>query len=45
MLVHTDQGATFSLEEIREWLHAAGFENVRTLDIPAPSPLILAEKI
>ncbi len=45
MLVHTDEGATFSFEEISEWLRDAGFSNMRLLDVPAPSPLILAEKV
>jgi SAM-dependent methyltransferase len=44
MLVSTDEGNTFSLGEIRGWLHQAGFENVRTLEAPGPSPLIRATK-
>jgi SAM-dependent methyltransferase len=44
MLVNTDQGDTFSFSEIHDWLAAAGFRDVRTLDVPAPSPLILATK-
>jgi SAM-dependent methyltransferase len=44
MLVNTEQGDAFSFEEISSWLHEAGFENVRTLDAPGPSPLILADK-
>jgi 2-polyprenyl-3-methyl-5-hydroxy-6-metoxy-1,4-benzoquinol methylase len=44
MLVHTEQGDTFSFAEIGEWLRGVGFTNVRQLDAPAPSPLILAEK-
>jgi hypothetical protein len=32
------------LEEIGSWLRSEGFENIRTLDAPAPSPLILADK-
>jgi 3-hydroxy-5-methyl-1-naphthoate 3-O-methyltransferase len=44
MLLHTAEGDTFSLDEIRGWLIGVGFENVRTLDIPGPSPLILADK-
>lgn len=44
MLMHTDQGDTFSFAEIRDWLHEAGFTDARTLDIPAPSPLVLATK-
>jgi 3-hydroxy-5-methyl-1-naphthoate 3-O-methyltransferase len=44
MLVNTDQGGTYAFEEISDWLRTAGFTNVRSLDAPGPSPLILAEK-
>lgn len=44
MLVHTDEGDTFSFEEIKSWLEEIGFESVRALEVPAPSPLILATK-
>ena len=42
MLVHTEHGNAYTFGEIRAWLEEAGFVNVRTL--PAPSPLILADK-
>lgn len=44
MLVNTDEGDTFSIEDISGWLREAGFEDPRTLDSPGPSPLILANK-
>ncbi|HYW43391.1 MAG TPA: class I SAM-dependent methyltransferase [Bryobacteraceae bacterium] len=44
MLVLTDQGDTWSFNEIAGWLREAGFENPRTLDSPGPSPLILADR-
>jgi ubiquinone/menaquinone biosynthesis C-methylase UbiE len=44
MLVNTDCGDTYSFEEIGEWLHEAGFENVSALATHGPSPLILATK-
>jgi precorrin-6B methylase 2 len=44
MLVNTDNGDTFSFEEISAWLAEAGFTNARTLDAPGPSPLVLATK-
>jgi precorrin-6B methylase 2 len=44
MLVNTDNGDTFSFEEISAWLTEAGFINPRTLEAPGPSPLILATK-
>ena len=44
MLVNTDNGNTYSFEEIAEWLKDVGFTNAHTLDSPGPSPLILATK-
>jgi len=44
MLVFTDEGDTFSFNEIAAWLREAGFENPRTIDAPGPSPLILANR-
>jgi precorrin-6B methylase 2 len=44
MLVTTDIGDTYSLGEVSSWLSDAGYREVRTLDVPGSSPLILAEK-
>ena len=44
MLVNTDQGDTYSFNEISSWLTEAGFTNPRLLDAPGPSPLVLATK-
>lgn len=44
MLVNTDDGDTYSFEEISAWLKEAGFTNPSLLDSPGPSPLILATK-
>lgn len=44
MLVNTDEGDTFSFEEISEWLREAGFVDARLLEAPGPSPLVLATK-
>jgi len=44
MLVNTDDGNTFSFEEIAAWLRDAGFVDARTVDTHGPSPLILATK-
>lgn len=44
MLVNTQEGNTWSFEEIGAWLEEAGFRNPRLLDAPGPSPLILATK-
>jgi len=44
MLVNTDQGDTWSFDEIAGWLKEAGFTNPRQIEAPGPSPLILATK-
>jgi 2-polyprenyl-3-methyl-5-hydroxy-6-metoxy-1,4-benzoquinol methylase len=45
MLVNSDQGDTFSFEEIRNWLQDVGFERVRTVEAPGLAPvLVLATK-
>jgi ubiquinone/menaquinone biosynthesis C-methylase UbiE len=44
MLVNTENGNTYSFEEIREWLELAGFFNVGAVPAPGPSPLIFANK-
>ena len=44
MLVHTEAGDVFTMREYRQWLKDAGFRKVQTLDVPGPSPLILATK-
>jgi SAM-dependent methyltransferase len=44
MLVHTEDGDTFSFEEISQWLLAAGYDSPYCLEAPGPSPLILATK-
>ena len=43
-LVNTEDGDTFTVPEISNWLTKAGFENPRVLEVPSPSPLILANK-
>jgi len=44
MLVNTTAGGTYSLGEIGAWLQEAGFTNVRQMDAPGPSPLVLADR-
>jgi hypothetical protein len=41
MLVNSDQGDTFTFDEIRSWLHDAGFERVRTAEAPGLAPLLI----
>lgn len=44
MLINTDEGDTFTFDEYRQWLEASGFGEVRTLDVPAQSPIIIATR-
>jgi ubiquinone/menaquinone biosynthesis C-methylase UbiE len=44
MLVNTDEGNTFTFNEIAGWLKEAGFSDVRQLEAPGPSPMTLATK-
>lgn len=45
MLVNSEHGDTFSLDEIGGWLRESGFEQIRTVDAPGLAPkLILATK-
>jgi ubiquinone/menaquinone biosynthesis C-methylase UbiE len=44
MLVNTDAGDTFTFGEMAGWLREAGFTDVRPLEVPGPSPLVLATK-
>jgi len=44
MLVHTDEGDTFTFKEMTGWLEQSGFRQVRQVDLQAPSPLLVATK-
>lgn len=44
MLVNTEEGDTFTFKEMSQWLREAGFKNPRLLNVPAVSPLVLADK-
>ena len=44
MLLHTTEGDVFTMREYRQWLKDAGFKKVSSIQVPAPSPLILAVK-
>jgi len=44
MLLRTEEGNTHTFAELKEWLGAAGFRDIRTLEAPAPAPLLLATK-
>jgi SAM-dependent methyltransferase len=44
MLVNTEEGDTFTVPEIFQWLAEAGFVDARLMEVPGPFPLILATK-
>jgi 3-hydroxy-5-methyl-1-naphthoate 3-O-methyltransferase len=44
MLVNTETGRTYSFEELSDWLRQAGFVEPRLMEVPAVSPLVLANK-
>lgn len=44
MLVHTQEGSTYTLGQYGDWLTGAGFSKVETADFGFHSPLILARK-
>jgi 2-polyprenyl-3-methyl-5-hydroxy-6-metoxy-1,4-benzoquinol methylase len=44
MLVNTEEGDTYTFAEMSAWLTECGFVNVRRLEVPGPSPLLLADR-
>lgn len=44
MLISTTEGNTYTMKEYREWLQGTGFHSITTINVPAPSPLIIANK-
>lgn len=44
MLINTESGGVYTMKQYNEWLKDAGFKKIWTVDIPAPSPAILATK-
>lgn len=44
MLLHTERGGVYTMKEYNAWLKDAGFKKIWTVDIPGPSPVILATK-
>ena len=45
MLVGTPAGSTYSGEEYIEWMHGAGFPNVRRVHLPGPASLVIGTKL
>jgi len=44
MLVHTEDGDTFTFQQMSGWLSEIGFKQIRKVEVPAPSPIIVAVK-
>jgi ubiquinone/menaquinone biosynthesis C-methylase UbiE len=44
MLVHTDEGDTFTFAQMSSWLKEIGFQQIRQVQVPAPSPILVATK-
>jgi ubiquinone/menaquinone biosynthesis C-methylase UbiE len=45
MLVHTDDGDTYTFKQMTAWLEEIGFRQVRQVDVSAPSPILVAVKL
>jgi ubiquinone/menaquinone biosynthesis C-methylase UbiE len=44
MLVHTDDGDTYTFKQMTGWLEEIGFRQARQIEVPAPSPILIAVK-
>ena len=44
MLVATNEGDTYTEQEISDWLLGSGFENIKKLDLPTKGAMIIAVK-
>jgi SAM-dependent methyltransferase len=44
MLINFTEGNTFTMPEYTAWLSERGFQGIGTIDVPGPSPLIVARK-
>jgi ubiquinone/menaquinone biosynthesis C-methylase UbiE len=44
MLVNTEDGDTFSFKQMSGWLKEIGFKRIRKVEVPSPSPIIVAVK-
>ncbi|MGA2440801.1 MAG: class I SAM-dependent methyltransferase [Tepidisphaeraceae bacterium] len=42
MLVHTEDGDTFTFKQMTGWLKEIGFRKIRRVEVPAPSPILVA---
>jgi SAM-dependent methyltransferase len=44
MLVHTENGGTFTIPEYRAWAREAGFQTRSLIELPGPAPILAFEK-
>jgi ubiquinone/menaquinone biosynthesis C-methylase UbiE len=44
MLVHTDDGDTYTFKQMTSWLEEIGFRQARQVELPHPSPILVAVK-
>jgi ubiquinone/menaquinone biosynthesis C-methylase UbiE len=44
MILHTAEGDVFTLAEYKQWLKRAGFKSIKTVEVNAPSPAIVATR-
>src|SRR5215831_3769465 len=44
MILHTEEGDVFTMAQYKQWLKQAGFTAVKTVEVDAPSPLIVATR-
>ncbi|MGD0462151.1 MAG: class I SAM-dependent methyltransferase [Tepidisphaeraceae bacterium] len=44
MLVNTESGDTFSFKQMSGWLKEIGFKRIRKVEVPSPSPIVVAVK-
>jgi ubiquinone/menaquinone biosynthesis C-methylase UbiE len=44
MLVNTEDGDTFTFKQMSAWLKEIGFKRIRKVDVPSPSPVVVAVK-
>ena len=44
MILHTEEGDVFTMAQYKQWLKQAGFTSVKTVEVDAPSPLIVATR-
>ena len=44
MILQTEEGDVFTMAQYKQWLKQAGFKSIKTVQVEAPSPLILASR-